>query len=82
MPSAHRVPRWTPGPVSRRAGARCPPAWVLGCVLVCAQAGTAAAGTLYRCVEEGKPTSFQADPCPATAKTASALAYSADFTPA
>lgn len=34
--------------------------------------------TLYRCVEKDKPTSFQAEPCPATAKTASAVDYLPD----
>jgi len=33
------------------------------------------AQTLYRCVQKGKPTSFQSTPCATAAKTASALAY-------
>ncbi len=33
------------------------------------------AQTLYRCVESGKPTSFQSDRCPSTAKTTSATNY-------
>lgn len=33
------------------------------------------AQTLYRCVESGKPTSIQQDPCPLSAKTASATNY-------
>lgn len=33
------------------------------------------AQTLYRCVEKGKPTSYQNVPCAAAAKTASALDY-------
>lgn len=33
------------------------------------------AQALYRCIENGKPTSFQNEPCPATARTASAVAY-------
>ncbi|HSM53573.1 MAG TPA: hypothetical protein VK839_05280 [Erythrobacter sp.] len=33
------------------------------------------AQTLYRCVEKGKPTSYQNDPCPGTAKTTLARDY-------
>lgn len=33
------------------------------------------AQTLYRCIESGKPTSYQTDPCPVTARTASAVDY-------
>ena len=33
------------------------------------------AQTLYRCVQKGKPTSFQSAPCATTATTASAVAY-------
>lgn len=35
----------------------------------------AEAQTLYRCVQKGKPTSFQSAPCATTATTASAVAY-------
>lgn len=50
------------------------PRWLVIAALVAAPP-TAAAQTLYRCVEKGKPTLFQADPCPASAKTASAVGY-------
>ncbi len=39
---------------------------------------TADAQTLYRCVQKGKPTIFQSEPCPATARTASAMDYVPD----
>lgn len=34
--------------------------------------------TLYRCVEKGKPTTFQQEPCPVQAKTASVATYTPD----
>lgn len=43
--------------------------------LLAAATFSADAQTLYRCVETGKPTSFQNDPCPITATTASARDY-------
>lgn len=43
--------------------------------LLAASIYSADAQTLYRCVEKGKPTSFQNDPCPVTANTASARDY-------
>lgn len=43
--------------------------------LLAAPAFSADAQTLYRCVEKGKPTSYQNAPCADAAKTASALAY-------
>lgn len=39
---------------------------------------TASAQTLYRCVEPGKPTSYQNQPCPPTSTTASAVDYVPD----
>ena len=43
--------------------------------LLAASTFSANAQTLYRCVEKGKPTSYQNDPCPDTAKTVSAREY-------
>lgn len=43
--------------------------------LLAASTVSADAQTLYRCIERGKPTSFQNDPCPVSAKTASARDY-------
>ena len=43
--------------------------------LLAAAAFPAEAQTLYRCVEKGKPTSYQNVPCPDAAKTASAIDY-------
>lgn len=43
--------------------------------LLAAAAFSADAQTLYRCVEKGKPTSYQNEPCAGAAKTASALNY-------
>lgn len=40
--------------------------------------GPATGQTLYRCVQPGQPTAFQAEPCPPGARTASALAYTPD----
>lgn len=44
-------------------------------VLLTAAMFSADAQTVYRCVQKGKPTSYQNAPCPDAAKTASALAY-------
>lgn len=46
--------------------------------LLAAATFSADAQTLYRCVEKGKPTSYQNDPCPRTAKTVSAREYVPD----
>ena len=43
--------------------------------LLATAACSADAQTLYRCVQEGRPTSYQNAPCPATAKTSSAVEY-------
>lgn len=43
--------------------------------LLAAPACTADAQTLYRCVEKGKPTSYQNAPCADAAKTVSAVDY-------
>ena len=43
--------------------------------LLAATTFPAGAQTLYRCVEKGKPTSYQNAPCAGAAKTASALDY-------
>ena len=43
--------------------------------LLTASGFTADAQTLYRCVQKGKPTSYQNPPCPASATTASAHEY-------
>lgn len=43
--------------------------------LLAAPTFSADAQTLYRCVEKGKPTSYQNDPCPVTAKTTLARDY-------
>lgn len=43
--------------------------------LLTAAAFSADAQTLYRCVQKGKPTSYQNAPCPDAAKTASAVDY-------
>ena len=43
--------------------------------LLAATAYPADAQTLYRCVQKGKPTSYQNAPCAGAAKTASALDY-------
>lgn len=44
-------------------------------ILLAAPVLCANAQTLYRCVQSGKPTSYQNNPCPPTAKTASATDY-------
>ena len=46
--------------------------------LLAVAAFSADAQTLYRCVQKGKPTTFQSEPCPATARTASAANYLPD----
>ena len=43
--------------------------------LLAAATFSAEAQTLYRCVERGKPTSYQNVPCPDAARTASTVAY-------
>lgn len=43
--------------------------------LLAAPAFSADAQTLYRCVEKGKPTSYQNIPCAGAAKTAAAVNY-------
>lgn len=43
--------------------------------LLAAAAFSAEAQTLYRCVQKGKPTSYQNVPCPDAARTASAVDY-------
>lgn len=44
-------------------------------VLLATTALPADAQTLYRCVQKGKPTSYQNQPCPEAARTASAIDY-------
>lgn len=41
-------------------------------------AGNTAAQAVYKCVEKGKPVSFQTTPCPATAKIAAIREYTPD----
>lgn len=49
--------------------------------LLLAAAGTASAQTIYRCVENGRPVSFQTEPCSPRARTASARPYTPEPSP-
>ncbi|MDQ3289107.1 MAG: hypothetical protein M3Q42_12805 [Pseudomonadota bacterium] len=49
--------------------------WLVLLVFMIAAPVFASTRTLYGCVEPGKPTSYQNEPCPPTSKTKSAVDY-------